>query len=88
MGPQHSTNEKLDAILEIMPNAGRLSLSESASRLRRKTTRDATHLLIIGFDYDRNRTAFFRSSSVGDRKGLGIGETSDIRLAGAIHGSR
>jgi uncharacterized protein len=87
VGPQHSTEAKVRAILELLPNAGIVSLSKVASNLRPNNSTIATHLLIIGFDYDRNRAAFFRSAKAGGRKGWGSGEISDIRLADAIHAS-
>ena len=44
------------------------------------------HLLIVGFDYDRNRAVFFRSAPAG-RIGWGEGEPAEVSLAGAVHAS-
>jgi uncharacterized protein len=44
------------------------------------------HLLIVAFDYDRERATFFRSSPSGGPS-WGIGEAADITVAEAIHAS-
>ena len=44
------------------------------------------HLLITGFDYDRNRATFFRSSAASGPT-WGTGEAAGITLAEAIHAS-
>jgi hypothetical protein len=45
------------------------------------------HLLIVGFDYDRNRGTFFRSAPASHGGGWGAGGASSVTLAGAIHAS-
>ena len=44
------------------------------------------HLLIIGFDYDRNRATFFRSAQASGPS-WGEGQPSTVSLAGAAHAS-
>ncbi len=44
------------------------------------------HLLIIAFDYDLNRATFFRSAPASGPQ-WGVGDTTDIPLAEAIHAS-
>jgi hypothetical protein len=46
----------------------------------------AVHLLIVGFDYDRNRAVFFRSAAAG-RPGWGDGEPANVTLAASVHAS-
>jgi uncharacterized protein len=95
VGPKHSTELKLPAIQAILPKTGRLQLEHAAAEIPREGRK--IHLLIIGFDYDRSRAAFFRSAQAGkpraaQRAGVqqaswGSGESSKITLADAIHAS-
>src|SRR5262249_23852522 len=63
VGPKHSTALKLPAIQAILRQTGHLQLEQAATEIPRNGAR--IHLLIIGFDYDRNRAAFFRSARAG-----------------------
>ena len=86
VGPTHSTEAKLPGIMQLLPNRGKLSLSSAAQGIRRAGSNVDTHLLIIGFDYDRNRAAFFRSAPAAGKQ-WGTGDSSPITLAEAIHAS-
>jgi len=84
IGPAYSTHRKLEVLQEHLPKTGSKTLAEAAKGLGRGAA--DIHVLIIGFDYDANRSAFFRSgSTVGP--GWGHGHAADATLAEAIHAS-
>jgi Patatin-like phospholipase len=84
IGPAYSTQRKLEVLQEHLPKTGSKTLAEAAKGLGRGAA--DIHLLIIGFDYDTNRSAFFRSTpTVGP--GWGHGHEADATLVEAIHAS-
>jgi len=89
MGPKYSAVAKLPALQHLLPQTGNTRLDQVASGLSRPGSRTDVHLLVIGFDYDRNRAKFFRSAPTGGSGGSrwGQGDTSDVTLADAIHAS-
>jgi len=86
MGPKYSEENKLSALQNALPKTGTVPLVRAASGLGRAGATDDVHLLIVGFDYDRNRAVFFRSSPASGSS-WGTGETADVTLAEAIHAS-
>ena len=86
LGPKYSAENKLSALQDVLPAKGTLSLDRAAAGVRRAGSNDDVHLLIVGFDYDRNRATFFRSSPASG-SAWGTGETSPVTLAEAIHAS-
>jgi hypothetical protein len=86
LGPKYSAENKLPALQNALPAKGIMPLDRAAAGARRPGSSEDVHLLIVGFDYDRNRAAFFRSS---EASGIawGSGETADVTLAEAIHAS-
>jgi hypothetical protein len=79
LGPKYSADRKLPALQTLMPNRGNLPLPNATSGIKSQGSPDDVHLLIVGFDYDRNRGNFFRSAnSTG---------AAQITLAEAIHAS-
>src|SRR5215469_4700768 len=85
-GPKYSAENKLLALERLLPSRGAMSLQNAAAGVRRPEFRDDLHLLIISFDYDRNRACFFRSATAGGPQ-WGQGETTNVTLAEAIHAS-
>jgi hypothetical protein len=85
-GPKYSTEDKLPAIQGLLPLTGQSLMTVAASGIGRPG-RASVHLLIIGFDYDRNRAAFFRSAPAGTDGAWGQGAPSSATLAEAIHAS-
>ncbi len=84
IGPKYSTEDKFVAIKQLLPTAGGLSLQQAAKGRGRGGA--DLHVLIIGFDYDANRSAFFRSApTVGPQ--WGHGAQASATLAEAIHAS-
>jgi hypothetical protein len=86
IGPKYSADNKLPALQNVLPIKGSLSLGAAAEGLRRPGFEEDVHLLILGFDYDRERAMFFRSSTV-QGAGWGKGDTTDVSLAEVIHAS-
>lgn len=87
IGPKYSAENKLPALQSLLPNHGNLPMTEAAAGIKRQGKADV-HLLIVGFDYDRNRAIFFRSAPVGKPGGQwGVGDTAKVTLAEAIHAS-
>ena len=86
LGPKYSAENKLSALQNVLPSKGTVPLGAAVAGLRRPGSNDDVHLLIVGFDYDRNRAAFFRSSPASG-PAWGTGEAADVTLAEAIHAS-
>jgi hypothetical protein len=86
LGPKYSAENKLPALQHVLPTKGNVPLDQVAIGLRRPGSNSDLHILIIAFDYDRNRATFFRSSPSGGPS-WGTGDTSDVTLAEAIHAS-
>jgi uncharacterized protein len=84
LGPKYSAENKLPALQHVLPAKGNVPLDQVAIGLRRTGAAVDLHLLIVAFDYDRNRATFFRSSPTGGPS-WGAGETSDVTLAEALH---
>jgi hypothetical protein len=88
VGPKYSAAKKLPALQRLLPNRGDLPMTAAAAGIKRKGKTADVHLLIVGFDYDRNRATFFRSAKVGKPGGQwGVGDTAKVTLAEAIHAS-
>ncbi len=86
IGPKYSAENKLPAIQRLLPNRGNLILDEAIAGVHRASYPDNVHLLIIGFDYDRNRACFFRSATAAGPQ-WGQGDPASVTLAEAIHAS-
>ena len=86
LGPKYSAENKLPALQNVFPVKCTLPLDRAAAGMRRPGSSEDVHLLIVGFDYDRNRATFFRSSTASGPE-WGTGEVADVTLAEAIHAS-
>lgn len=84
-GPTHSTAAKLQAIIKFLPRTGGKPLVGIAKDIIGPGG-SPVHLLIIGFDYDRNRATFFRSAPASGPS-WGEGQPSIVSLADAAHAS-
>ncbi len=61
MGPKYSAEKKLTALQGVLATKGNKSLGEAVKGLAgQRGSGDDLHVLIVGFDYDRCRAAFFR----------------------------
>jgi hypothetical protein len=85
VGPKYSASAKLPAIERLLPTTGDSPLAGSMQNVVGPSG-SPVHLLIVGFDYDRNRAVFFRSASAG-RPGWGDGQPANVTLAAAVHAS-
>jgi hypothetical protein len=86
MGPKYSAENKLAALQNALPSTGTVPLRDVTAGLRRPGSPEDLHVLIIGFDYDRNRATFFRSSPASG-PAWGTGDDTGVTLAEAIHAS-
>jgi uncharacterized protein len=84
-GPKYSAAAKLPAIERLLPKTGDAPLAGCMDKINGPSGLPV-HLLIVGFDYDRNRAVFFRSSAAGSPD-WGEGQPANISLAGAVHAS-
>ena len=85
IGPKYSAIAKLPAIERLLPKTGDAPLAGCTEKVIGPGG-SPVHLLIVGFDYDRNRAAFFRSAPA-SAPDWGDGQPTDISLAGAVHAS-
>ncbi len=85
LGPKYSTSAKLPAIELLLPTTGDAPFAGSADGLPGPGG-SAVHLLIVGFDYDRNRAVFFRSAPARGPQ-WGDGQPTGVTLAQAVHAS-
>jgi patatin-like phospholipase len=86
LGPKYSAENKLPAIQALLPKRGTATLAQAPAGVHRTGFAGNVHLLIIGFDYDRNRARFFRSAPAAGPQ-WGQGEITNVTLAEAIHAS-
>lgn len=84
--PKYHTDKKLTGLEAALPKRGRMLLSDAAADILSAHTGRPIHLLIAGFDYDQNRSRFFRSAHAGGPQ-WGDGGPAQVRLAEAIHAS-
>jgi hypothetical protein len=86
IGPKYSAEAKLPALERLLPKTGNTSMTSVVAGVRGPGGA-AVHLMIVGFDYDRNRANFFRSAPAGTGGVWGEGAPSTATLAEAIHAS-
>jgi uncharacterized protein len=86
LGPKYSAEARLPVLQRLLPKSGNVSLPGSVAGIRRPGATVDVHLLITGFDYDRNRATFFRSAAASGPS-WGTGEPANVTLAEAVHAS-
>jgi hypothetical protein len=86
VGPKYSEVSKLPALQSAFPRRGNLSLAQAAAGLRRTGAAEDLRVLILAFDYDRDRAKFFRSSPASGPE-WGAGSVADVTVVEAIHAS-
>jgi uncharacterized protein len=84
LGPRYYAAKKLDGLRAVMPVAGNRAMTALPDFFRH-AQRKRTDLLLVGFDYDRERAQFFRSNG-GSMAASGAGATA-VTLAQAVHAS-
>jgi uncharacterized protein len=84
--PKYKTVEKLIGLEAALPKRGGLLMPQAAADILSDSTGKAVHLLVAGFDYDRNCSRFFRSAPASGPS-WGDGDASQVRLVEAIHAS-
>ncbi len=86
VGPKYSTEKKLKGLEAALPKRGKWLLHQAAADIRSNQSGKPVHLLIISFDYDRNRARFFRSAAASGPD-WGKGDPAQVWLAESIHAS-
>lgn len=87
IGPKYSASAKLPAIERLLPQTGARPLQGITANITGPSG-DPVRLLIVGFDYERNRAVYFRSvQAAGPGLGTGAPAPAQVTLAGAVHGS-
>jgi hypothetical protein len=86
VGPIYSTAKKQAALEKMLGPYANVPLRRAAVGIRRSGSDRDVHLLIIAFDYDRERAVFFRSAPASGRS-WGVGDESSVTLAQAINAS-
>ena len=84
--PKYRTVAKFKGLQASLPRRGEWLLPQAAADILSANTGQPVHLLIIGFDYDRNCARFFRSAPASSA-GWGDGDSAQVRLVEAIHAS-
>jgi hypothetical protein len=84
--PKYKTAEKLKGLLAALPKRGGMPLPQAVADIPGASSGKPIHLLIIGFDYDRSRSRFFRSAPASGAA-WGDGDEAQVQLAEAIHAS-
>lgn len=84
IGPKYSADNKLVALRTVLNETGDLSLPDAVKGIN--GPHGNLHVLITAFDYDRNRSTFFRSQTI-DKPSWGYGAASGATLAEAVHAS-
>ena len=85
IGPKYSAAAKLPALERLLPMTGDKPLRQATSGIMGPAGGEV-HLLIVGFDYDRNAACFFRSGAAGGAT-YGTGAPTTLSLAEAVHAS-
>jgi len=83
---KYDTEAKLAGLRNAFPKRGDMALTEAAKDIPGRSSGVPVHLLVAGFDYDRNRGAFFRSAPA-SREGFGQGAAGQATIAEVIHAS-
>jgi len=96
LGPRYSTERKIKGLKKVLKGydhlhkAGIVSepLVETAlNKLPSIIKKESLQLLIVGFDYFRERVSFFRSNTRSNTDSFGSGKFFQVSLADAIHSS-
>jgi hypothetical protein len=87
VGPKYSATKKLPALRAVLTGQGNKTLSDAIQGCKgQRGTGEFVRLLIVGFDYDRCKAAFFRSAET-QGTAYGTGAVSGVTLAEAINAS-
>lgn len=97
IGPRYSSARKLRAFQDILPEVSSVPMHELPELIEAAAGSErTTHFLIVAFDYDRNRSKFFRSNYrsrartsylIGKKQGAQPMSKSETTITQAIHAS-
>jgi hypothetical protein len=96
LGPRYDTKRKLAGLRNILSGVDHLSVEKKIARpivdtpihlLPAIVGKDSLQLIIVGFDYFRERVSFFRSNTKSLTDRFGTGDYYSVSLGDAIHSS-
>ena len=85
IGPKYSAENKLPALQRVMVKRGNTPLPDAVADIT-GASGQGLHVLIAAFDYDRNRSTFFRSRPVSGPS-WGSGAKAAVTVSEAVHAS-
>ena len=86
IGPKYSAAKKLPALVNALPTRGTQPLTSVTAGIRRAGANADLQVVIVAFDYDRNKATYFRSATSA-APDFGTGMAAAVTLAEAIHAS-
>jgi hypothetical protein len=84
LGPAYGSADKLRGLQALLARNGNRPVDELPGSLRHAASK-TTHFLFVGFDYDRERTVYFRSNRASGAGSLGT--PAHVPTAMAVHAS-
>jgi patatin-like phospholipase/acyl hydrolase len=84
LGPRYEAAAKLKGLRAVFGADSALTLDQAAERIN-KLNKKRSELVIVGYQYDRDRAKFFRSNPASLASGSGSSAT--VTLAEAVHAS-
>jgi uncharacterized protein len=86
LGPRYQAAAKLAGLRAVFGADSAITLDQAADRINTQNKKPRrSELLIVGYQYDRDRAKFFRSNPASLASGSGSGAT--VTLAEAVHAS-
>ncbi|MBA4097516.1 MAG: patatin [Rhodospirillum sp.] len=84
LGPRYETAAKLAGLRAVFGADSAITLDQAAERIN-KLNKKRSELVIVGYQYDRDRAKFFRSNP--SSLASGSGSSATVTLAEAVHAS-
>ena len=84
LGPRYQAAAKLKGLRAVFASDSAITLDQAAERVN-KLNKKRSELVIVGYQYDRDRAKFFRSNPAS--LASGSGSSAAVTLAEAVHAS-
>src|SRR5262245_41757838 len=84
LGPRYEAAAKLKGLRAVFGADSAITLEQAAERIKTRNGK-RTELLMVGYQYDRDRAKFFRSNPAS--LASGSGSSASVTLAEAVHAS-
>ncbi len=83
IGPKYKTTRKIDGLRNVLGALGDTRLENIPKKMQIPNTQ----YMIMGYDYDKNKATYFRSSNISLSTSKAAGQASEVTLAQAVHAS-